>query len=75
MSRESVTKIRSVRLSRGWTQIELAQRAGLSQNDISRFENGARPTDPKIDALAAAFGVRPWTVYRWLREPAEETAA
>lgn len=34
------TSIRSARLTRGWTQGQLAERAGLSRRWVSEIENG-----------------------------------
>ena len=64
--------LRTERVARGWTQIELAARSGVTQNEISCYERGAtHPGSAKIDALAGAFGVESWEVYRWLREASE----
>ena len=41
--------IRQARLSRGWTQIELARRLGTPQPAITRWERGA--LSPRIDTL------------------------
>ena len=46
-----------LRLERGWTQTELARRAGTQQANISRIENGlANPTVKLLHKLANAFG-------------------
>jgi transcriptional regulator with XRE-family HTH domain len=46
-----------LRLERGWTQTELARRAGTQQANISRIENGlANPTVKLLHKLAEAFG-------------------
>jgi len=39
-AKEIGTKIRDARKSKGWTQKELAEKAGLSQQAISFIENG-----------------------------------
>lgn len=51
-------RMRTLRTERGWTQLELAQRAGLRENSIGRMERGAMgmSIDSAV-ALAAAFGV------------------
>ncbi len=47
----------SLRLDAGVTQQQLAERSGLSQADISRYERGlGNPTRATIDALAVALG-------------------
>ncbi len=35
-------KLREARKAKGWTQKELAERIGTSQNNISRYETGQR---------------------------------
>ena len=37
-------RVRAARLARGWTQQQLARRAGLSQGGVSQIERGRRPT-------------------------------
>ena len=50
--------IRSLRESRGWTQTQLAEQAGLPQSHISRLENAAHsPTHLTLEKIARAFGV------------------
>jgi XRE family transcriptional regulator, regulator of sulfur utilization len=47
----------ALRLAAGLTQAELAERAGLSQADISRYERGlGNPTRTTIELIAAALG-------------------
>ena len=51
-------RIREARAAKGWTQAELAERAGVTQQSIQRYESGAR--EPRADALvgiARACGV------------------
>lgn len=64
--------VRFQRCRRGWSQEELARRAGLPQSYISRYErvNLTFPRPHNIDKLAAAFGVPAHEVFCWLREPA-----
>ena len=50
------------RLDRGWTQGELAARAGCHLRTISQIERGAQrrpPTQQTIDALARVFRLDP----------------
>lgn len=56
---ELPNRVREHRLARGWTQDELAKRAGLTPGQISRIETGKRPTMLVTTALrvAAAFEV------------------
>ena len=46
-----------LRLQRGWTQAELAERVGTGQANISRIENAlANPTVETLRQLSEAFG-------------------
>ena len=47
--------LRRYRLSRGWSQTQLAQQVGLRQATISRIENGHDAT--RIDTLCAVLAV------------------
>ncbi|MGN2635409.1 helix-turn-helix domain-containing protein [Nocardia takedensis] len=52
-------QVRRVREARGWTQSELAKRAGMKQNAISRFEAGdGVPTIQTLDRIAGALNVQ-----------------
>lgn len=46
-----------LRMQRGWTQAELAEKVGTGQANISRLENGlANPTFDFLQKLSDAFG-------------------
>lgn len=60
-----------IRVQRGLTQQEVAERSHISRQTISRLEQGAEPNGPTIKKLADAYGVE---VER-LMAPAKETAA
>jgi len=48
-----------LRMERGWTQAELAERVGTAQANISRLENGlANPTFEFLQKLSKAFGTQ-----------------
>jgi transcriptional regulator with XRE-family HTH domain len=50
-------EILELRLERGWSQAELADRVGTKQANISRIESGlGNPTFKFLQKLAAAFG-------------------
>lgn len=50
-------RIEQLRTERGWTQEQLAERAGLGQSSIALIENGLRwPRESTLNKLAAAFG-------------------
>lgn len=50
--------VKSLRLERGWSQQEVADRAGLNKMTISQYENGKRkPSFEVIEALAEIFRV------------------
>ena len=53
-------KISQLRRERKWTQSELAERAGITQNQVSRIEKGkTRPRGSTIQGLDDALGVDP----------------
>ncbi len=58
-------RIRELRDERGWSQLELAERASVRQATISEMETGRvrRVTLDVIDRLAAAFGVQPGELF------------
>ena len=51
-------RVRDLRASRGMTQLDLAQAAGLDRKTVSRVENARfSPTLANVFALAAGLGV------------------
>lgn len=59
--------VRSVRIKRGWRQLDLGQRAGVSASTISRLERG-HPGALSLDtirAVAAALDIRVDLTPRW----------
>ena len=62
-------RIRQERERRGWTQRQLAERAGVPQPTISRFEAGVRKLDlDALERIAKAFGVPPLRLLRHVKD-------
>lgn len=58
-SQTTATRVREAREHARMTQIDLAQKAGLSQSYLSQIEKGVRtPGIHKLTALATALGVK-----------------
>ncbi len=56
MSRKSTT-LRTRRLEKGWSQLQLAEFAGLSLRTVQRIEKGHTPTIESLKAIAAVFEI------------------
>jgi ribosome-binding protein aMBF1 (putative translation factor) len=55
---ELAEAVRARREELGWSQRQLAERAGMSQPGVARFEaGGTNPTLPLLERLAAALGL------------------
>jgi HTH-type transcriptional regulator / antitoxin HipB len=55
---ELAEAVRVRREELGWSQRQLAERAGMTQPGIARFEaGGTNPTLPLLERLAAALGL------------------
>jgi transcriptional regulator with XRE-family HTH domain len=55
--------LRRLRLERGWSQLQLAEAAGLHRTHVSRLENSAyNASIDTVENIAGAFGVRSWTL-------------
>jgi transcriptional regulator with XRE-family HTH domain len=64
-------RLRELRVAKAWTQVELAERAGLSKAGIADLEQGRRePGWSTVLALGQALGV---TCEEFQRQPAEAT--
>ena len=57
--------LRAARQQKGWTQVELSARAGLTQRHISQIERGqiTRPTWETVSKFCKALGVRPEVIF------------
>ena len=67
-------KVKELRIRKGFSQEELAEKSGLSLRTIQRIENGE--TDPRGDSLqrlSAAFDVQPNDLIEW--NTREDTSA
>lgn len=51
------TRVIALRKEKGWTQKELAQRAGISQTTVANIEQGRNQSSKALVDLARAFGV------------------
>ncbi len=52
-------RVRELRVQQGLSQTELAQRAGMTQPAVARFEAGGTvPTLPVLERLARALGAK-----------------
>ena len=60
LARQLGAQVTSLRLAQGLTQVQLAERAEMTSDEVSRIERGARePRFSTIERLAAALGVSP----------------
>ena len=51
-------RIRQLRVAKGWTQDDLASRAGMSRSQLAMIEAETRPANTlRLNSIAAAFGV------------------
>jgi transcriptional regulator with XRE-family HTH domain len=58
-------RVRLERIRLGWTQGELANRAGLLRRTVTEFElDRRRPTDTTIHKLSVALGIDPQELLR-----------
>jgi len=58
-------KLRKVRLSRGWTQEELAEKADVSLNFLNLIERGQRaPSFDNLERLAKVLRVPVYELFR-----------
>jgi transcriptional regulator with XRE-family HTH domain len=59
--------IRELRQKRGWTQTELARKAGVKQSVLSYIESG-KTKHPRIDTLSAIASALGVSVQRLLKK-------
>ena len=53
--RELAARVRQLRLSLGWSQVELAQRAGVAFSTLKRFEHTGQISLTRLVMLAGAL--------------------
>lgn len=67
------TRVRLLRKRKGLTQVELAQRLGVTQRGISYYENeAANPSMEIIEKIAEAIGVSKRLLIEYDEQPIEE---
>ena len=60
IERRLAERVKAERLAKGWSQEELAHRAGLHRTFISQVERAAKiSTIRSVEKIAVAFGVKP----------------
>jgi transcriptional regulator with XRE-family HTH domain len=67
-----------LRREQGWTQAELAARAGLTQSHITLIEHSANSsiTTETLSKLATGFGMTDWELLKLAQEiPREEATS
>lgn len=63
-------RLKELRADKGWTQADVAARAGVSVSHISDMERGRRhPSTPILQALADLYGVSVPELYQSSSEP------
>lgn len=59
MTKEEKMKIKEVRMARGMTQSELAEKIGVSRSTVAMWETGANvPNADKLPTVAKALGCK-----------------
>jgi transcriptional regulator with XRE-family HTH domain len=64
-----IPRLREWREARALTQVELAERAGISSRSVAGYEAGTGARLSTVRNLAAALGVEPTDLYRELDSP------
>ena len=54
------SRVRLKREEKSWTQAELAAKAGTTEAEIEKIENGKNVHPGDIEAIADALDVSPW---------------
>ena len=57
-------RIRQLRVAKGWTQDDLASRAGMSRSQLAMIEAETRPANTlRLNSIAAALGIETQDLY------------
>lgn len=69
-------RVRALREARGWTQSDLARRAGVSHSYVNRLESGRyqRPSQEQLGKIVTALGVPLSTFLAEISSPSEDEA-
>jgi transcriptional regulator with XRE-family HTH domain len=63
-TRPMALRIRHLRESKGWTQADLAEKAGMSRSQLAMIEAETRPANTlRLNSIAAALGVVPEALF------------
>lgn len=62
--RALASNVKRLRLAKGWSQVQLARKAGVAQTAISYIEkpDGKSPSMETLESVAAAFGIPYWAL-------------
>lgn len=63
-----------LRRARGWTQKDLASRAGISKTSVEALEAGRAPALRTLRAIARALGLRVGALFELLDSPSTDPA-
>ncbi len=55
--------LRALRESRGFSQAEVARRAGMGKSQVSKYERGTLPRLESLEKLLAVLGAEPLTLF------------
>jgi transcriptional regulator with XRE-family HTH domain len=74
MARTVAQRVKTLRLDRGWTQQELAERAGLALATYRQFERTGRISLERLLKLAVILDARAGFEHLFVRPPARSLA-
>lgn len=74
IARTLASRVKALRLERGWTQREIAERAGLTLATYRRFERSGRVSLDRLLKLAVVLDARDGFERLFVRPPARSLA-